>query len=249
MPLTKEQRDQIVNGLVGNCGCQGQKTPWADKDKAALNAMTDGELMTMDECRKAMGEFTKNARFSDAAGNRYKLDPTTNQLVLEQPAQSPAVNGASGQPTGQQVAQSGTQTDQAPVTNAGQSPLQVVIPPAQPMTAQEWIQRAPPELQATLNFAQQIEQQHRANLIGEIVANMSGTQREQTIAYLTPKPMSELLTIKNMMPPPAPAAPAPVTNWGGAFAPPAVSPVVNEDPLPGPKYDEVFKREPARSRA
>lgn len=51
MPLTKEQKSELVSALTANCECEG---PWKGQDAAALNAMSDDKLMTYKECMDHM---------------------------------------------------------------------------------------------------------------------------------------------------------------------------------------------------
>ncbi len=50
MALKPEEKKQIVDNLIGNCGDCG----WTEKDRETLNAMKDENLVTMEECRKKM---------------------------------------------------------------------------------------------------------------------------------------------------------------------------------------------------
>lgn len=222
--LNADQRKVMIDGLVSNCGCQGQQTPWSGKDRAALEKLSDNELVIFDECRKTIENTRKATKFVDAQGRAYQV----NSLgLLEAVAQQT-------QPT------PSTQTQTVNMNPA------LTIPQPKPQTAEEWLKNAPPEIQATLNFAKQIETQHKAGVIGEIVNNarLEGAARDAAINFLGQKSLEEL-NIMKMLSPPAPqpqnTQPPVVQNWAGIIGGPApTAPTTNEEALESPNYQDLF---------
>lgn len=81
--LTADQKKAIVDGLVANCECQDD-LPWKGKDAAALNAMSDEKLMTMDECRKAVAKMKPAANAAPVVNAAPAALPVAPPVVTAQ---------------------------------------------------------------------------------------------------------------------------------------------------------------------
>lgn len=261
MPLTDAQRKGIIDGLTANCGCPATKATRI----TALNAKTDGELMSMDECKKWADSQTNNQGIQLPDGSRAVFNDATRQWQVYSPA--PVQNQQVQQPVQNvQQPQQPAQVIVSPVTNGQPSqnpaqPQQTGTPsqPAQPATPQSGVpvvnqwgrpssledalkQFGTPEEQAVWNASVQIYNANKAAVIQQLTANISDpNERQQRAQWLGTKSLEELKAWQGMLPPPAQNVQqpqAPVHNWLGSSVPTAaVQQPVTEEPLVAPVYN------------
>jgi hypothetical protein len=251
MPLTAEQKTQIVNSLVANCNCS-HPVPWKAKDAATLNGLPDDTLAIYDQWNKTIvGQQPSNqtpipvsnqggngnptslgnrTALIDNAGQCWMLNPTTNHLEpMRVIATAPINNGNQNQPI--PVAQ--------PVNNGITTPTTPQVN-NKPRTMQEMLQHASDEDRAVWNMAQEAVQRERDSLVQQLTANMAGDALTQATAIYAAMPVPQLRTLVSALPPrQEDHNRTPVANYFGA-AGPVHTPVINEEPLLSPKYEFVL---------
>lgn len=249
MRLTAEQKAEIMNGLVQNCTCGGIDMPWKGLDHAALNAKSDGELMTMDACKKwAMDKdkTTKNQgppskEFTDAIGNRHVFNADKNQWETSLgnnnfPNNPPPVTTTAG---------TTAVSNGSPIPGFQANNLTNNQQTQQKQTMQQWLAAMPPEAQPVWNSAVELHNQSRLALIEQLTANMQGDAKNAASQVYSAMPLDQLKVLVMALPPVQNAQQqnATVSNWFGSAAP-APAPVTNEEPLTIPvmQFDDPFKR-------
>jgi hypothetical protein len=185
--LNDTEKKKLIDNLIGNCSCSGPK-PWTEEDRAALNAMSDAKLMTMDECRKAMAttEQVANAAlegFEDQQGNSHSYNAETGKWESK-PKAAPVTNTDKGtQGKGEQ----------------------------KEMTDAEYLATLPPNMRSAVQNAMRIEQREKAALVEKLVANApfaaDAAKRKAHTTRLLEKPLEELEELVALIP-------APVQNNG-----------------------------------
>jgi hypothetical protein len=217
--LTDEQRRIIVDNLVANtgCGCHGQTMPWPN-ERAALEKLTDNELVFADGCRKALVQN----HASGPGGGSVATGPTAAQ----------GAQRAGGELTTNVVDPSQIVV---PVATPVKAPANMAEALATYGTAQD---------REVWNSALAIHAHEKASVIETIVANVTGEARERLIARLQTKNIDELreLAVLGAQHRIQPQPLSPAVNWFGASAA-AVAPPVQEEPLSSPVYS--FERRSA----
>lgn len=223
MPLTAEQKQTFINNIASaNIG-------WSSADVSILGGLTDEKLTAMNESANKAKQLiaTHNAAikgFTDPGGNSHTWNEEKGVWEHKAP-EKPTNNASCGCPTTTQ--------------NSGQTP------PKKEMTYEEWFAAAPPRVQATFNYAAQLELDSKSALADRLVANRAEADRPALKAKLMEKSLSTLKEMAEFLPPPA--APK-VPNYYGAGVGTAYSGVTqNEDfsnealPLPTINYDSEKK--------
>lgn len=145
------------------------------------------------------------------------------------------------------VANCGCPAPTVPVANTPAPAPAPAAPPAPPVTApirqsmteEEYIQNAPPRMQAMYRRMVAQEEQEKANLIGEITANANNTFNPE---WLKIQEVDVLRAIASMAQPAAePVANAPPVYFGGGGVRP-VEPKVTEEALELPTINAFFPK-------
>lgn len=187
MKLTAEQRKGLVDGLIANCDCK-------EKSRATvLNGIWS------EEDRETLEGFSDE-----------KLTALTEQrklLSINQKEETPP-------PVKKTSKKTETESGSESVTTTNTVPT----PPAEPiqMTAEQWFSQAPPEVQATLNYAGQILSKQKQALVEKIVANKRNTFTREYLMSKTD--IDELQAIAALAQEPE-APQAPMSRFIGQAAP------------------------------
>lgn len=248
MPLTPDQKTQIVNSLVANCNCSAN-VPWKGKDTATLNGLDDSTLSAYNQWNQSLkGSDTQQVNnqgnnanpfpvqqgqrvaFVDVSGNQWMLNPTTNQLEpLRMIATTPINNGNSNSqiPVAHPVNQNpnpSNPTNPNPVNNG------------KGKTMEAWLADMPPQAQSVWNTAMETFNREKTSLVEQLVANMQGEARDQATGIYNAMDVNQLKVLVAGLPPRQEEQHRPVVNYFGA-AGPVHTPVINEEPLLSPVYD------------
>lgn len=244
MPLTPDQKTQIVNSLVANCNCSAN-VPWKGKDATTLNGLDDSTLSAYHQWNQSLkGSDTQQVNnqnnnanpfpvqqgqrvaLIDQAGNRWMLNPTTNMLEPLQMIATAPINNSNPQiPVAHPV---------NPVT-----PSNVNTTPAnngKGKTMEAWLADMPPQAQSVWNTAMETFNREKTSLVEQLVANMQGEAKDQATGIYNAMDVNQLKVLVAGLPPRQEESHRPVVNYFGA-AGPVHSPVINEEPLLSPVYD------------
>lgn len=181
MPMSDTERKAIVDDLVTNCDC------WKGKDdRAVLNGFSDEklkQLKTHTEKEKQNALVANAAKEGFKAGNRqYAYDPKAGKFVANE--FPPPKEGAEEEDAEEEDAEE--DKEKMAKNKAGKNK------PAKPLTANEWMQTAPPEVQAMLKRSIKIDNQHRTKLTEVIVANANNPFSEEQLAAMTTEQLEPL---------------------------------------------------------
>jgi hypothetical protein len=231
MPLTKEQKEQVVGRLVANCNCSAAR-PWKGKTREELNTLSDDTLVAYDVWNTAdttpkegglpaPGQPGMRQVWNTQAG-RWELHPA-NDTPPPAPAAPPG--GTPAPAPAVPVAQ--------PVGNAAAGGK----PSGQ--TPEEWLRTAPPQVQEIVTHAIGIHETAKQGLIGQLTANLADGSEAKTkaVAIYSAMTVPQLEILVSALPPREPApSQSPVFNYfGNQGAAPAAP--VTEEALVAPVYD------------
>jgi hypothetical protein len=191
-------KETVVTALITNCEC------WTEADKETLNSMSENQLTRIaTNAAQQMAEKKLLATIKDGStievdGKKLAFNSESSQFEEVQNTKE----------------EEGKKDEEKTMNNAGQGLAD------QPQTAEQWFAAAPPEVQNTLKFAQQIQQKHKADLVSKIVDNADATQRDSLTPVYNAMSVEQLEVIANSLPKKteAPrqtylgAAPAPIQN-------------------------------------
>jgi hypothetical protein len=160
---TDAQRKAIADFMIANCEC------WEETDREVLNAMTDEKLDALkDHVEKvAQAEVVANAARKGFEHGDIGFVFNEKDLVF----------------IGKEKPKAKPERKEEPVTN-----LEV----KKPVTADEWMAAAPPEIQSVVRNAMESERQQKEALIEVILANKSNVFKKE---HLLLKPVDELTAI------------------------------------------------------
>lgn len=179
MPLTPEQRKSHIDFLMANCSC------WkgAGSDQI-LNSIPDEKLVEM---------------HADAAKHVPPPTPAPLNLSPQQIDQLAEVLKAKLQP--------------APATNPNPTPPAVTppapapapvantVPVAQPLTSEQWLSAAPPQIKAMFQEGLQAQAVERQRLADALVANVADpVMKQQRHALLMTKGLDDLRLMAALLP-------------------------------------------------
>lgn len=197
-----DEKLKVVNTLTANCGC------WKGKADL-LNNLTVEDLKELAE----QHEIVKNLK---ADPEKYKL--AVNATTMCKGGKEPD-GDEKGLPAGKMLADN--EGDPAPA-GGNQGPPQSRVPPIhkdinpdaptgnkaptperKPMTSEEWLAAAPPEVRERDAFAQQILNQHKLGVVQRLVANVADPEKRKLLGnrYLG-KTLPELEEMLELLPSP-----------------------------------------------
>jgi hypothetical protein len=209
--LTDAQREKIADFMIANCEC------WEETDREVLNAMSDEKLTVL---QKHVESTIKAEAVANAARKGFEhgdVGFTFNEKDLkfegkDKPKPAPKV--------------------EEPVVNKDE--------PKKPVTADEWMAAAPPEIQSVVRNAMGVEKQQKADLAKVILANRANTFKEEQLAA---KSVDELQSIAALA-----RTEEAKPSYFGSSVPTGnqQKPTVDEDdflPLPTINYAELAKQQ------
>jgi hypothetical protein len=225
MPLTKEQKEQVVGRLVANCNCPAAR-PWKGKSKEELNTLSDDTLQAYDVWNTAdttpkegglpaPGQPGMRQVWNTQAG-RWELHPANDT-----PPPAPAAPPAPAVPVA------------VPVGNTGPSPA------GQGQKTDEWLRSAPEQVRQVVANAINMQEHAKQEIIGRLVANLAdGSEaRTKALAIYGAMDLNDLQVLAAAAPrKEEPAVPQSILNYfGNQGAAPAAP--VTEEALVAPVYD------------
>lgn len=236
-----EEKRAVIDALVANCSCQAAYGPWKNKDVVALNAMPDEQLMTMDECRRAMAEQTPTPAPPAPTGNQEgaTLGGVAGK-VIQVPKELAGPNGSRyvwNMETNKYDVIQGDPTVSL-LNNSGINPPP---PPQMPktMTPEQWLAMMPEQMREVWNGAVQVFNQTKANLIEQLTANMEGDYKTRAVKHYNGMPIETLRDFVAAQPNRnEPHYHVPQVNYGGMASPPTTILATNEEPLVSPVYND-----------
>lgn len=190
MTLTKKQREEIINELTTNCKCGDSPVMFDKNDKNDMDMLQnakDEKLITMQQCMSKMKDMETNMDAMKDKASKY------DDMMKKKKEEDDKKN-----------------METKPTSNS-QQPTK-----PEPKTAAQWLNEAPPEIQSTVKFAQQLEAQQRAGYVKAITAN---TKNKYTQEMLAQKPIEELQMLADMLGETQQTAQQPAINWGGMSTP------------------------------
>lgn len=179
MPKTAEERKKIVDNLISNCDCGGEKL-YSEDDRTALNAKTDEQL---DAATARAQKFIENAALakaareghSDNAGGSHVYNAATKQWDHKPKAPEP----------------------QQQTTNTQH--------PAKPTTEAEYLAAAPESIRNRFALLGELEQAERDKCITKLTGNLSAEAKAQSVAIYNTLPLTQLKALAAGIPDPKPA--------------------------------------------
>lgn len=225
MPLTKEQKGQVVDRLVANCNCSAAR-PWKGKTREELNTLSDDTLVAYDVWNTAdttpkegglpaPGQPGMRQVWNTQAG-RWELHPANDT-----PPPAPAAPPAPAVPVA------------VPVGNTGSSPA------GQGQKTDEWLRSAPEQVRQVVANAINMQEHAKQEIIGRLVANLAdGSEaRTKALAIYGAMDLNDLQVLAAAVPrKEEPAVPQSILNYfGNQGAAPAAP--VTEEALVAPVYD------------
>lgn len=197
MPLTQEQRKTHVDFLMANCSC------WKSQDsEQILNSLPDDKLVELkaDADRNRPGPAPANPSPAPTL-SAEQMDQLAELIRAKMTASNPA-NPAPTNPAPANPAPANPAPTPAPAAPANvPAPVGNNVPVARPLTPQEWMTAAPPQIQALFAEGLQSQEIERSRLADALVANVSDPvtkQRNHTL--LMAKPLSELRLMASLLP-------------------------------------------------
>jgi hypothetical protein len=221
MPLTKKQRSKIVANLCTNCDCQ-KANVWNEEDAAALSAMSDDRLLAFAEQRDAVAnaEYVMNALAAEY-GEEIALNEIPAFIKKKAAADPEAEVEEEEDPEMEAEAEEEVPEEEA---EAEEEPVAKKKPPfiknqrstpVKPVTVNEWMATAPPEIRSAVSNAMQIEAREKGMLIEQLTGNVAEDSKAGVLQVLNTKSLDELRILSSLVP-----QPAEVTNTSG-YAPAA----------------------------
>lgn len=183
-------KEQMIAWLTTNCDCwKGQG------DREILNAMSEEKLRTLQQGAQVAVQHAQVANAVkqgfDHNGTKIVYNMQTSRWDVTAPVVVPVPNPAQVTPP---------VPVPAPVINTVP-----VAPVARVLTDAEWMVSAPPGIKAGMAAAMSIVQEHSAQLVNRLVANIADpNQRTATFNALMQKPVEELKMLVSLIPQTAP---------------------------------------------
>lgn len=183
--LKNRQREQIINALVTNCGCQ-EAPLFVEADIPLLNETTDERLIALETFRQ---RAVANAATAEAARNGFELGGA--HILFNEEEGSFVANGEmpeflkkegedeeeeeeSCDNEGDEMDESAEYKDNSPGMAGNAARRQ----PRRKPTINEWMKSAPPEIQSVVANAVALERQQKTALINVITTNNKEISKE-----------------------------------------------------------------------
>lgn len=224
-----DEKKQVVNNLVANAESPVAHGPWKAKDTSLLNAMDDGQLNGMNETLKA---FTANCPKPGNGNNP--------PAVVQPPKELLNPDGS------KQVWNESTKSYSfvpAPTNNGGNNPplsIPNIPQPKKYASMKEWLtENGTQQEREQQALAEEIWNQTRAALIGQLVGNREGEARQQAVEIYSRLDLPQLRALASTQQPTQQTQQTqqPATNYLGAAGAPGYQGPINEEPLLAPVYN------------
>jgi len=203
MPLTAEKRKEAIDTLITNgCGC------WKEEDRTILNSFADTKLESLITANTKAEQFELVANaaitgFEDQQGNSHKFNSDLNrwESILVNVDEDDDDQEKEGEKTTPKKKEEGA-TMNSQGLGLGDTPI----------TTEQWLSQAPPEVQSIVQNALSMEKAQKTQLIDQLTANIQG-DKSDLVTMLGQKSLSELKTLSKISSRPV------VANWDGASVP------------------------------
>ena len=199
MPMSEEQKKSVVDDLVSNECC------WTEEDREVLMNLSDGSL------QREQARIEKEANevlVANAARVGFE-DPNGHTHVFNE-------EEAAWETTPPETILENRGNEDPPVDNT----------PKEPLTDEEWMAQASPNVRAAVQNAMQITQREKDELIQRLTANLEGADKTKVFDRMKDKELDELRDLVLL----APEAAKPTANYFGASTPTA--PATNKQDEP-----------------
>lgn len=191
MALSEQDRKNLIDNLVANCDC------WkADGDREILNKMGDEKLLQLKEHAAREQQITAVANaaaggFKDGkTGKAYRVNPQSGKWeLMETPVENEEETDNAKMPMDDE------EDDDMPegMSAAGKKKMKArMTKNKKPQTTDDWLRSAPTEVQNTIRYAQQIEQQKKDELIEKLLVNVAASDRAAHQERLQRRTIDEL---------------------------------------------------------
>lgn len=218
---SKMSKKEMVDGLIANCDC------WTEEDRETLNSFTEEKLKKLQapiEKAKKEEAVANAARqgFQDQQGDRHFFNEEFGKWEVKKEATN----------------NEGRETKEGDEKNNGK-------PHKEPMTANEWLDSAPPEIRSVFENAMKTEQKEKDGIIDKLTSNLEGDKKKAAVERLKNRSLQSLREDAELFDAiqPARKPQASAQQFRGAAAPPPTgntgSQVANEqdEVLPVPTID------------
>lgn len=191
-PLDDEQRTELIDGIIENT------EHWTEEDREVLNTFEDVKLTALHESaeKAAQQELIANAAregFEGTDGSKTVFNEKTGKWQTT-PGKKPPVKNA--KVPAKAVADE-EEEDEEMMT--AEERAAAMAKKKMPMSMNEWMETAPPELQQVVRNAQRIDNRDKAQMIKVITANANNPfTKEQLDAMTTDqlRPLAKLAGVK-----------------------------------------------------
>jgi hypothetical protein len=146
MPLSKEQKDQVIKDLIENTGLDVEG-PWVEEDREALNAMPEDKLIAFNGQREMLVNAMSESGEEDEEEEEEEVQ---NVQPPPPPVQKPKKKAPAKKPV-----------------TANEQP--------KPKTTKEWLADAPEEIRSAVTNAMELERRQKDDLISRITKNERNT--------------------------------------------------------------------------
>lgn len=171
--LAEADRKTLVDNLISNCGCSGTKI-FNEEDREYLTKLPDERLTALDAGRNRMAA---NEKTLANATKSFEYEGTTFVFNAEKGAYEPKAKEApkTVKIDGKDFVFNAATNSYVPAT--AEITTNTKPPEEKPMTDEEFLRKAPPQVRAVVQNAIQIQNRERAELIERILAtNKTFTQ-------------------------------------------------------------------------
>lgn len=188
--ISEKDRQYMVDGLIANSGV-AEADIWKEEDREVLNGMSDERLYQLAMQKQTLVDSTAvvNAVRQDLeAGEGSLADlPGFVRGVALNAKKFPFQKKANDDEEDEEMDDDDEEASK--VSNQFTVPRQ--------MTEQEWLKAAPQSVRSDLEYARQLQNKEKGELIAQITANVSGQERDQAVDLLKTKTLPELRVIAN----------------------------------------------------
>lgn len=210
--MDKKQRGELVASLVENC-C------YEEEDSEVLNGLSDKGLESLKQQADKSGIQetvikSMSKEFADEAGNKHVFNQKTNEWE--------------------------TTIAEKKEDGAGEKKEELVTN-KKPQTKEEWLEKAPPEIQSAVKNAMAIEAREREALVGQLTADVSDEQKSELVKTLNSEGIEKLRILKALAPKQKDTAS--IANYEGAATPLTNQASVDRDDIL-PDIEIDFSKEP-----
>lgn len=172
-------KKELIDSLIANCDC------WSEEDRETLNKMDDKKIQSLDDKAKKAKETEEVANaakqgFEDQQGNAHVFNEETKKWELKEKKKTEGdgdTNNKEGNGVNNQQAKS------------------------KQLSAEEWFEQAPPEVQSAVRNAMDVENRERQKLVNQLTSHIENEEQKTNLTNrLKDKPLDELRDLVALAP-------------------------------------------------